>query len=358
MGSTPKGISGSRAAAILGESEYCTPREVWQLLKEERTPGWNAAHGMILPPPPDNAAIRWGTAFEDAIVELAEAKHGKQIINRERFCAISPDGKKFAVDNFNYRPDETFVTCHIDGQYAFDSIGEWNALHEGKTTTLFNFWENWGEPGTDRVPRGYQIQAQHQMLCTGAAECIVSLLVFPRRPDEMEKEGIVMRYDALGKCWVMDGLSFAPSACLPRNWAHVIAQMGLFHQYPVAASPSLQAMLVDAYRHFWDHYITGDAEPDFRDYEDIRRAFPEPVGTVVVSEQEAAWLAEYHSIGREISATGRLGRRRDELKVLALKSICQRMGRDSVLDDESQEKVIFRDAAGQKVGSFDGKTMR
>ncbi len=57
----------------------------------------------------------------------------------------------------------------------------------------------------------------------------------------------------------------------------------------------------------------------------------------------------------EISPRGRLGKRREELKVLILKSM---RSSDSQLDDESREKTVLRDRQGRKLAQFDGKTFR
>jgi len=356
MGSLPKGISGSRAAAILGLGEYegQTPFTAWQMICEERKPGFNRERGYLLPGPPDNSAIRFGTAFEDAIVELASAARGKPIGDREGTYAVGPSGNTYDEAGSDYTPDELYITCHIDGRYNPDHLigpAGWN-LHEGKTTNLWSFRELWGPPGTDRVPQTYQVQTQHQMLCTGASECIVSVLVFPRRTDEWEAEGIVPKNEGGWYLWREPAMNGAI-----RDWANVMAQMGLFHQYPVPASPSLQAMLIDGYRHFWDHYVLPEREPEIDCYADLRRAFPAPVGTLVVTEQEESWLSEYRMIGEEISPSGRLGRRREELKTLVLKSARSRAA-SAVPDEESGDKLIFRDGTGRKVGSFDGKTFR
>jgi len=356
VGSQPRGISGSRAAAILGLGEYegQTVFTAWQLICEERRPGFNASRGYILPPPVDNPAVRWGSAFEDAIVELAGAKRGQNIRYRERLYWVDFNGESKTGSAMlgPYDP----ITCHIDGRYA-DGV-----LHEGKTTNLWSFRELWGPPGTDRVPQTYQVQTQHQMLCTGATECIVSVLVFPRRTDEWEAEGWSLK----AARWESDGPDGPVNHWLekegmrpvsPSSWARVMAEMGLFHQYPVPASPSLQAMLIDGYRHFWDHYVLPEREPEIDCYADLRRAFHAPVGTLVVTEQEESWLSEYRMIGEEISPSGRLGRRREELKTLVLKSARSRSG-SAVPDEESGDKLIFRDSTGRKVGSFDGKTFR
>jgi hypothetical protein len=115
---------------------------------------------------------------------------------------------------------------------------------------------------------------------------------------------------------------------------------------------------VDAYSDFWHRYVLSEREPEIDRYKDLQRAFPAPVGTIVVSEQEERWLTERKMISDEIKDSGRLGKRKEELKVLTLSSVCKRMGRDAVIDTESQDKVVFMSAAGKKLGSFDGKIFR
>ena len=49
MGSNPRGISGSRAASILGLSEWATVFQTWQEIKEEQVPGFNSLAGYVMP---------------------------------------------------------------------------------------------------------------------------------------------------------------------------------------------------------------------------------------------------------------------------------------------------------------------
>ena len=56
MGSLPIGISGSRAAAIIGLSQYDTPLSIWQTIMESRNPGFNAERGYEFIPFQGNAA--------------------------------------------------------------------------------------------------------------------------------------------------------------------------------------------------------------------------------------------------------------------------------------------------------------
>ena len=329
MGSKPKGISASRGAAVLGASEFATPFTVWQQIMEERDPGFNAERGYALPPEPESAAIRWGLAFEEAIIELAEREQGCRIVNREGF--FSRDG---------------FITCHIDGRYD-DSF----ALHEGKTTSAFAFREKWGQPGTDRVPRAYQVQAQHQMLCTGATEAIVSVLVWPETPDKWESMGWEVylndqldkpEYAMLNKGDTVEKLRFE----IPINWAMVLCDMGYFHQYHVKADPAAQQSLLGRYKEFWGRHVLAGIPPEPRNYDDIKRLFPEPKATVIVPDYIERKLAEYKGITEESAESAK---RKERLKTIITKYAAAHGG---ILDDESAEAMIFRNASGEKLGSW------
>lgn len=332
MGATPRGISASRGAAILGLSEFATSFQIWQEIMEERTPGFNASRGYTLPERKESAPLRWGTAFEDAVVQLAEEATRKSVTNRERL---------FEVDGF--------ITCHVDGIFIDDNDSDplrIKILHEGKTTSAFPFREKWGEPGTDRIPTSYAVQTQHQMLCTGAEQNIVSVLVFPETPDAWEKMGWeVVNHGLRGwKLIDKDG-----DAIDPLDWARVLSQMGYFHQYPIAANHDAQKLLVDGYTHFWNKHVLTGIEPDPKTYDDIKRAFPEPKGTLVCAQEQASWFAEIKSINEEIGDGGSLSKRVDELKVIALDWARKQ---DGMIDDESRQATIFRNEAGKKLGQF------
>ena len=154
-------ISGSRAAAVLGLSEYATPVNVWLQIMG---PEFCASHGYEYPVFEGNAATRWGSAFESAIIDLTERETGKTVTDRERV----------------YRED--YLSCHVDG--IIDG-----ALYEGKTTSAMNYREAWGEPGTDKIPVIYQIPVQHNMMMANLPRAEVSVLVFPKRVEEWEAEG-------------------------------------------------------------------------------------------------------------------------------------------------------------------------
>ena len=70
MGSQPAPgtYSASRVSALIGLNPFQTSLEAFQTMQEEIKPGWNSAHGYTLPEKPDSAALRWGSAFESAII--------------------------------------------------------------------------------------------------------------------------------------------------------------------------------------------------------------------------------------------------------------------------------------------------
>jgi hypothetical protein len=341
MGATPRGISGSRAAAVLGLSEFTSRFEVWQQIKEEREPGFNAKRGYTMPVFEGNAATRLGLAFEDAVIQLAEQKRGEKIVGREMALFMDLDGLE--RDN----PASGPITCHLDGQFSLQ------VLHNGKTTNQRTFWQKWGEPGTANVPQSYQIQGQHDMLVSGAEQTILSVLVFPEMPDEWERQGWTVSPTGISGEWMLyQNMDLGRPV---ESWASVLAEMGFFKQYIIPADKNAQGVMLESYRKFWTDHIEGDAEPTPETPEDIARAFPAPVGTIVVTDQVAAWIAERNAITDEIGGKGPLSKRKDELKVLILD-----WGRkqDATLDDESKEKTIFMSSEGRRLATWNGKTFR
>lgn len=338
MGSLPIGISGSRAAAILGMSPWATPFSVWQDIMEGRTPGFNAGRKYDYEAFEGNASTRWGLAFEDAIIKLAEGKASEIIDNRE---------KEYKHKKLDY------VTCHIDGNYHLYTPLDRHKLHEGKTTTAYGFGDKWGDPGTDKIPIEYQIQVQHQMLCTGADSVIVSVLVFPKRPDDWEEMGMRIEEFEDGTYGITSD-SMNGKCNDPMFFASALLAMGYFHQYTVPANHDLQQLMLHKYREWWTKYVLAETPPEPANYADIRAMITEPVGTIIVNDDTARWFKEYKSIGSEIGSGGNLAKRRDQLKVLILKNA---RALESTLDDESTDKWIFRDDQGNKLGSY-GRTAK
>jgi len=336
MGSKPTGISGSRAATILGLNGFQSKFELWQILMEEQYPGFNSLLGYVMPENPDNASIRWGTAFEDSVIKIAENKEGIEILYQESLHHYS----KFF---------ENYINCHIDGAYNNIS-GNYFVLHEGKTTFYCQYHDTWGEPGTDKVPDYVQCQVQHQLLCTGAENCIVSVLVFPKRPDEWENEG--------WKVWMdLSSLSNDERSidCYCNSWATVLDQMGYFHQYPITANKDLHKEMINVYKEWWEKHIIEKQEPTPEEVDDMKRCFPSPIGNIIASEEIERLCSEYKDIGKEISGTGRLGKMRSEVKVKILDWMRKQ---DSVVDSDSREKTVLYDRSGKRLISWNGKAFR
>lgn len=350
MGSKPKGISGSRGSAVLGLNPWTTPFEVWQRIMEERTPGFNAERGYTSPEDVDNASTRWGTAFEDAAVSLTEDAYGHTIGYREQEYGADIYGPDATV------PDdepEMELTCHVDGVFS-DSIHAMfgkrpspSIIYEGKTTFERAYYAKWGEPGTDKIPRYYGVQAQHNMMLSGALDCIVSVLVFPRHPADWEDEGWSIYHDVQG--YWLEHKDRGDALLSPYAWAEILADMGYFHLYEVAADKELHAMMRDKYAQWWHKYVIPGIPPKPMNVEDIQRRIPNPSGTVVVSDVCAAWIKEYAGIKAEVGSGGGLAKRLDQLKVLILEHAKDNI---SAVDADTTDKWIFRGANGDKLASW------
>lgn len=317
MGSLPSGISGSRAASILGFNSFSTPVRVWLDIMEERKPGFAESRGYKYEPFAGNVATKWGLAFEDEVIRLAEMAANAEICDRER--AFS-------------HPDLPYLTCHVDGIYIDDLNGL--TLHEGKTTTIYTFRDDWGEPGTDRIPEHIQIQVQHQMLVTQAARAVVSVLAFPERQ----------------QTW--DDMDIDP-AKVAAEWAAALNDMGYFHRYFVDANPKLHASMVESYAEFWETNVLGETPPVAQDYDDIRALVTAPKGTVVADEKLDRWATEYRAINEEAR---KINKRKNQLKTLLIGEMNSRA--DKPVDDDSIEKLVLRDTRGNKLCQYDGKTFR
>ncbi len=338
MGSKPIGISASRASTIMGINPWSSELEDWQKIMEEVEPGFNAANNYEYPVFEETAQIRWGNAFEDAVIKLAEDKAGKKIFDREKL----------------YKYNKV-ITCHIDGRYQ-DILSDeiiMTRLSEGKTTSFFYWKDNFGEPGTDKVPVQYQSQCQHQMLCTGAEKVILSVLVFPRRTDDFEEIGWSIFEDTDG--YLLINKSENTTIRHPIDWAFTLAEMGYFHTYEIPANKDTQKAMLRYYKNWWKKHIKKKTPPDPKYYSDIKRIWKAPVGTIIADNQLERWCSEYKGIGKELGTSGFLSKRKNELKVLILKTM-RKM--DSEIDDDSRDRTILRSQAGKKLISYTGKVFR
>lgn len=322
MGSKPRYISASRGAAILGLNEWQSQVDVWLTIMEEREPGFCAKYGYKTPTDENNASMSWGLTFEDSICDIAEIKNNRQIVDREKYD-----------DHVQY----DFITCHIDGRLKYENI-----LHEGKTTWWKYFRNNFGEPGTDKVPIQYQIQCQHQMMCTDADQVILSVLVFPRTPDSWEEKNI--NPADIGSI---------------SDWAQVLDEMDYFHQYYIERNNELIKKMTEKYVDFWENNILNNEAPVPVKHDDILALCPAPVGTILADEQVERWVAEYNEITKEIGTTSPLYIRKEQLKVLILNYMKKYNEQNKVfVDEDSAKKWILKNNQGRKIASYNGKIFR
>jgi predicted phage-related endonuclease len=123
--------------------------------------------------------------------------------------------------------------------------------------------------------------------------------------------------------------------------------MGYLKFYSVEARPSLQAAMIERYKEFWEKHVVPGAPPEPENYDDIKRLFPDPKRTLIVSDAVGRMLSEYAQINREVKDQEK---RQEEIKVKVL--AWAREQTDGVIDDESTEALILRDGKGDKVGSL------
>lgn len=320
MGSTPIGISASRGAAILGLYKYQEPMDVWLKIMEQREPGFCAANGYDTPEFVDNAATRWGNALEDKICEFAEENTDPRIelVDRERL---------------HINKDHRFVTCHIDARYKTPSMSV-KILHEGKTVNPKTYRSEWGEPGTDHIPRDYTVQVNHQMACTGAEQVIVSVLVFPKMQDELPdpRELTIEQINA---------------------FADTLRMIGNFHQYTVARNDELIKKMLEAYDEFLHKNIRERIPPEPKSYDWIRKIIKSPVGSCVATEEIERLSVQYKTMGHEES---HLKKQRKQIKKQLLNHM--RLNADADIDDDATGRILMYGSNGQKLHSFNGKQFR
>ena len=305
--STPYRISGSRAAAILGLSPYQTPVQVWLQIMEEIKPGFCEKNKFEKPEYTTNNPMIWGTAFEDEIIRITEIIHKIKISERE---------KLFIIDDF--------ISCHPDG-ISID------VLIENKTTSEYYYKDNFGEENTDQIPINYQIQVQHNMICTKKEKCLMPVLIFPKRPDDYVNLDIDI--EKINK----------------RKWVEVLLEMGNVKFYEITAHKELQDLMIKHYTDFWNNYVLTGKAPEPKTYGDIKRLVREPVGTIIADENIERLMSEYKHIKSEIGQGGGLSKRIEQIKIEVMQYMTDQTG---VIDDDSQDKFILRNQSGKKIASY------
>ena len=328
MGSKPKLISASRGAALLGLSEWESAWSAKVKLIEEVYPGYMEEKKISVDEMNElPAAMRWGLAFEDEIARKCEMLSGRKIGMREK------------AYEYNYMEStRNYITCHIDGKYTSEIYepelsvlhNYKNTLHEAKTTNSRMFALKWGN---DSPPIAYQIQCQHQMMCSGAKRVILSVLIFPKAPEEFEQLGVELDY-------------------IDKNvWTESLYQMGYFRQYVIEEDTAAQSAILKAYKTIWlDILEKNPGRPG--SLKDVLRYFIEPKGEIIATKGVSALAAEYKSITKE---EGEAKKRKENIKKIILDFMRKK---DVAFEDEKREKTIVVDKSGNKLCQWNGKQFR
>jgi len=193
------------------------------------------------------------------------------------------------------------------------------------------------------------------MICTGAEKVILSVLVFPKRPEEWEEMGWHIEIGAGGihQLWKDDIYEY------PYYWAQVLNEMGYFHQYEIKANSELQGLMLEKYSKFWNENILKQITPECVSYEDIKMLCPIASGTLIASEEIERFAAEYKNISSEIGQGGSLAKRKNQIRLEILNymiSLDKRV--ETIQDEDSVDKFILRSRDGKKLFSYDGKVFR
>jgi len=230
------GIGASECAAILGLSPWKTPLQVYF----EKT-------GEI-PQQEPTARMKWGLKLERLIAEDYQEQTGAALLDKPP-AILRLDSAPWCLASLDYWTADRVVEIKTVGQYS-----------EGE----------FGEPGTDEIPKHYALQVQQQMACAG------------------------------------------------RDKADLVALfLGSYetHVYTIVRRDDLIAELVEAEREFMDRVCRRDPPlPDFKhpSTADILAMIePEPDETVVFDESAASFVAAYELLGGKMGEEKKL---REEMK--------------------------------------------
>ena len=140
------GIGGSEAAAVIGQSPWCSNVELWK-----RKTGRATAPDISC-----NEAVAYGHAAEAPLRELFA-------LDFPRY-EVSYGGAYDMV----YHPQHGFIFATLDGRLLERETGRKGIL-EIKTTSILRSMqkEKWWSDGKPCIPQQYYIQILHQLLATG-----------------------------------------------------------------------------------------------------------------------------------------------------------------------------------------------
>ena len=142
-----KGIGGSEAAAVIGQSPWCSNVELWK-----RKTGRTTAPDIS-----NNEAVQYG--------------HDAEPLLRGLFALDYADRYKteyFSEFDMVHHPEHPYIFATLDGRLTELETGRKGVL-EIKTTSILRSMqkEQWWQDGKPCIPQQYYIQVLHQLLATG-----------------------------------------------------------------------------------------------------------------------------------------------------------------------------------------------
>lgn len=245
-----KGIGGSDAAAALGMSPWKTPYQLWLEKRGEGEQEIDTEFGY------------WGNALEAPILNRFERDAPAEVLCRQQLFVS---------------PEHPFMFCHVDGIAGDDLV-------QAKTYI--------GSPW-DEVPDQYQIQVQHEMICTGAKLCHMPVL-----------------------------FSYNTYKC-----------------YTIEADPKLQALIIEGERRFWE-LVQSNTPPEPVNLPDTRHRFRAAVSAEVEATDDIAMkVASIKTVKERIKAF-------KAEESLLLKEVMSYMRENDVLTYDGAVLATWKQAKG------------
>ena len=321
-------ISGSSSSTVLGLNKYQSTFQFWLKTMEDLEPGFCDKNGYLYEKFDGNAATRFGHAFELANIEITENKLG---------CVIT-DQERVFTETYNGVP----LSSHVDGLIEIDGK---TVLFEGKTTTERAFNSKW-DIATNGIPKVYMTQLQHNMFLSGTDEAIISVLVFPFVPADMEKKG----YEVC----IEDGEYFICHKDVDiafdvfTDWAEPLSLMGYHHIFKIKRDEELIQEMLNRYESFWTNHVLTKTPPSITGYDDIKHLIASPSGEIEATEEMKELWSEKCDIENEIkSLLDRKDAIKDSFSVLIQKEI-----ESKNIKEGHEDKKLNIYAGALKLGSI------
>ncbi len=352
-------ISGSRSGSVLGQNEYSTQVDVWLDIMFDIDPEWVMKNYPTYERFEGNASTDFGSAFESSTIQLTEQKTGLKIIDQERVF------EKQIYPQMNNLKNPMLMSCHVDGIFSLEN---WKRdhpdivnpfpggiLYEGKTTFEMAFRKKW-DVEKNLIPRYINLQCQHNCYLADLQEAIVSVLVFPKHPNDWEEMGWYIDEPDINDG--QDGYFLLQSEhndypVDPLEWAMALDQMGYHHIFKIERNDDLIKTMLEKYQEFWTEYVIPKKPPTAMNFDDIKKLCPSPHGTVVLDQDKdkniISWINEIRGINKEIGTAGLMPKRKKELTTTVMNYV---KDMPAVLEEENTNKLEIKDGQGFTIATY------